>query len=71
MWVDPDDVVAMVTMKEAVARKLGKGEADRLASGTDHVRQELVRQREVDSDPTRSNAAIRPGELKKRLADTL
>ena len=71
MRTDPDDVVALVTMKEALARKLGEGEADRLASGADHVRQQLVCQREVDSDPTRSNAAIRPGQLKKRLADTL
>ena len=71
MRTDPKDVMAIVTMKKTLARELGEGETDGFASGPSHVRQELMCQREIDSDPTRNNAAVCPRQLEKRLADTL
>ena len=37
----------MLTVEKPLAGKIGQREADRLASGADHIRQELVRQWEI------------------------
>lgn len=71
MRADLDYETATLTMKKTLARELGDGETDGFASGTGHVCQELMCQREIDSDPARNNAAVCPRELEKRLADTL
>jgi len=61
----------MLTMHEPSAGKVREREADRLASRADHVREKLVRQREVDAHPARNSTAIRPGELEELCEDAL
>ena len=61
----------MLTLEETLARELGERETDGLASGADHVRHQLVRQRKIDSDPAGNSATVRPCELEKLSEDTL